>query len=106
MRTPAQPRGRPKWQLAALCICAVLGGSYGAFKIIERNQLARFYLLTPSMNIGHIYKYCGKPDRTWGSGFTRFEYDIIGGETVTIHFTGRLESVIYKSEDLLTANRR
>lgn len=88
--------------LAALCLCIALPlAGYTAFKFIQRRQLERFRQITPTMDSWQVERHCGKPDRTWGSGFLRYEYDIIGGGTVTITFYGMEPgSVVYDDEVL------
>lgn len=65
----------------------LLAGLAG-LKITEQKKLSRFQQLAPNMDSRRIYEVFGKPDRMWGSGILRYEYDIVGGRTVTITFHG------------------
>jgi len=55
---------------------------------IKQLQLARFRQIDDSVLQRDIWQRFGKPDRMWGSGVLRYEYDLIGGGVVTITFSG------------------
>lgn len=91
-----------RWLVFCLCTVGLLllAGIIG-LKYAEQSQIARFKTVAPSMTSAELYLAFGKPDRTWGSGILRYEYDIVGGGTVIITFYGLRPSLVTYDGEVL-----
>ena len=94
--------GTASWLV--FCLCAIgsllLGGVLG-LKYAQQRQIARFRELAPTLDYRQVMKSFGKPDRVRGSGFMRYEYDILGGGIVTMVFGGSHPSYISYDGEVL-----